>query len=290
MRIFPSWSTVMNEKVGSMVRLTTSNVQSMNRVDRVPVRKRCPTQRVYAQFEMGAANGVDVDDVAEIANIGENKIFLMRGRGSNRFFEWNAFDSGISRAQQFVRTILHPARDFGIGWTTVGRVVLETSVLGRVVRWRDDDAVGEVILATTVVHEDGARDDRSRRYTVVFLNDRFNAIRRQHFERGALGRRRNGMRILPHAERPVDGLPSTVIADCLCDRENVRFVKGAMERRPAVPARPEADQLVGVAHIGLLFEVLLFHARNIDQHFLGRRLACQWRNRCFSSRCLRLCF
>ena len=123
----------------------------MNRVNRVPVRKRCPTKRVYAQLEMAAANGVDVDDVAEIANIGENKIVLTRGRRSNRFFKWHAFDSGIFRAQQFVRTILHPVRDFCIGWTTVGRVVLETTILGRVVRWRDDDAVSEVILAATVV-------------------------------------------------------------------------------------------------------------------------------------------
>ena len=98
------------------------------------------------------------------------------------------------------------------------------------------------------------------------------------------------MRILPHVERPVDGLHSTVLADCLCDRENVRFVKGAVERRSAVPARPEAHQLIDVAYIGLLFEVLFFHPRNIDQHLPGRRLACEWRKRCFPSRCRRLCF
>ncbi len=74
------------------------NVQSMNRVNRVPVRKRCPTERVYAQLEVGAANGVDVDDVAEIANVGENKIFLTCGRRSNRFLKWHTFDSGTSRA------------------------------------------------------------------------------------------------------------------------------------------------------------------------------------------------
>ena len=52
MRIFPSWSTVMNEKVGSIVRIDDLNVQSMNRVNRIPVRKRCPTQRVHAQLQM----------------------------------------------------------------------------------------------------------------------------------------------------------------------------------------------------------------------------------------------
>ena len=86
MRIFPSWSTVMNEKVGSMVRLTTSNVQPVSRINRVPVRQRSPTERIYGQREMGAANGVDVDDIAEVANVRENEIFLSGGSRSNRFF------------------------------------------------------------------------------------------------------------------------------------------------------------------------------------------------------------
>ena len=133
-------------------------------------------------------------------------------------------------------------------------------------------------LRPRLYDEDGAGDDRRWRYTVVFLNDRVNAIRRQHFECSALRRRRNGMRILPHVDRTVDGLPSTVIADCLRDRQNVRFIKGAMKRRSAVPAGPEAHQLIGVAYIGLRSKYSLFHARNIDQDFLGRGLACEWRN------------
>ena len=66
------------------------NVQSMNRVNRVPVRKRCPTKRVYAQLEMAAANGVDVDDVAEIANI---------GREQNRPDAWSPLESLFQMAR-----------------------------------------------------------------------------------------------------------------------------------------------------------------------------------------------
>ena len=82
-----------------MVRIDDVNVQSMNRIDRLPVRQRSPAQRVHAQFEVGAANGVDVHDVLEIANVRENEVFLMGGRRPDRFFEWNALDSCISRAQ-----------------------------------------------------------------------------------------------------------------------------------------------------------------------------------------------
>ena len=46
-----------------------------------------------------------------------------------------------------VRLVLDPARDVGVGRAAVGRVVLEAAVLGRVVRRRDDDAVGEAAPA-----------------------------------------------------------------------------------------------------------------------------------------------
>ena len=49
-------------------------------------------------------------------------------------------------AQQLVGPVLDPLRDVGVGRAAVGRVVLEAAVLGRIVRRRDDDAVGEVSL------------------------------------------------------------------------------------------------------------------------------------------------
>ena len=269
-----------------IVRVSTPNFHTMIAKVEVQLGK---IASVKFQLEVGAANGIDVDDIAEVANVRKNKIFLSCGGRSNRFFERHAFDSGIFRAQQLVSTVLDPARHCRVGRAAVGRIVLETAVLRRVVRGRDDDAVGEVILTATVVNQNGSRDDRGRSYTVVLLNDRFDAIGREHFESRALRRPRNGVRILPHVERPVDGLPSPVLAKCLCDGQNVSFIERAVKRRSAVPTGPEAHQLVGVAHVGLVFEVLFFHARNVNQHLPGRRLARERRNR-FTSACLRLCF
>ena len=167
MRILPSWSTVINEKVGSMDRIDDGDIQSVSRVDRLPIRQRSASQRINAQLQAGAANGVHVDDILQIANVGQDKIFLVRGRGLDGFFERHALHPYISRAQQFVGAILNPARHVGIGRAAVGRVVLEASVLRRIVRGRNDDAVGEVILAAAVVNQNGSRDDRRRSYTVI---------------------------------------------------------------------------------------------------------------------------
>src|SRR5271166_4971219 len=102
----------------------------------------------------------------------------MRRRGLDGFGEWNSLDPHVPRSQQFVRPVLDPAGHVGIGGAAVGRVVLEASILGRIVRRRDDDAVGEMILvfATAVVNENGARDYGGRRYAVVFLDDRLYVV------------------------------------------------------------------------------------------------------------------
>ncbi len=61
----------------------------------------------------------------------------------------------IAGLEQLIRTVLDPLCYIGIGWTAGGRVVFEASILGRIVRRRDDNAVGQVFFATAVVHEDG---------------------------------------------------------------------------------------------------------------------------------------
>ena len=93
-------------------------------------------------------------------------------------------------AQQLVGAVLHPRGDVGVGRAAVGRVVFEAAVLRRIVRGRDDDAVGQVIVAAAVVGEDGAGDHRRRREAVLALNHRLDAVGREHLERRALRRLR----------------------------------------------------------------------------------------------------
>ena len=67
----------------------------------------------------------------------------------------------------------------------------------------------------------------------------------------------SGVRILAHEERPVDALPFAVFADRLRDRENVRLGERATERRAAMSARAEADELIGVVYIRTTIAILV---------------------------------
>src|SRR5579884_2274903 len=104
------------------------------------------------------------------------------------FLVRNAFYVFVTRPQQIVCAILYPAGDIGVRRAAIGRVVLETSVLGRIMRWRDHDPVGEVFLPAKVVDENGMRDHGRRRYTAIFLNDSFYSVGGEHFEGSLLCR------------------------------------------------------------------------------------------------------
>jgi hypothetical protein len=103
--------------------------------------------------------------------------------------ERHPLDVRVAGSQKLVGPVLHPSRHIGIRWTAVRRVVLETAVPRRVVRWRDDDAVGTMGRAIAVVGEDGPGNHRSRCEAVVFLDDGFDVVRGQDLERRALRRR-----------------------------------------------------------------------------------------------------
>ena len=129
----------------------------------------------------------------------------MRGRGlESRCVSGTRFTFGVAAAQQFVGAVLNPAGHIGVGRPAVGRIVFEAAVLGRIVRRRDDDAVGEMILAGAVVNQDGARNDRRGRHAVIGLDERLDAVGGEHFERGALGRGGQRMGVFAHVKRSVD--------------------------------------------------------------------------------------
>ena len=151
------------------------------------------------------------------------KSFSMRGRRLERGIERHAFHAGIVAAQQFVRAILHPVGHVRVGRAAVGRIVFEAAVLRRIVRRRDDDAVGQTGLASAIVNNDGARNDRRRRHAIIALDDRFDAVGREHFERGALRGRGQRVRVLAHLKRAIGAVAAAVIANRLGDGENVRL-------------------------------------------------------------------
>ncbi len=120
----------MNEKVGSTFGFTTSILRPYDLVDRPPVVHRRAAERVHAQLEAGGADGVHVDDIPQVLDVGQDEVLLVRGRRLDGRRERHALHAGIAAPQQFVGPVLDPLRDVRIGRAAVGRVVLEAAVLG----------------------------------------------------------------------------------------------------------------------------------------------------------------
>ena len=101
----------------------------------------------------------------------------------------------------------------------VRRIVLEATVVRRIVRRRDHDAVGESGLSSVVVTQNRVGDGRSRRVASTFRKHHVDIVRRQHFQRA--GKSRLGQRMSVHSkeERPVNFLQLAVVANRLSDRQ-----------------------------------------------------------------------
>ena len=255
------------------LRVDHRDIQPVGRIDRLPVMHGSAAQRVDRQLEAGGANGVHVDDVAQIVDIGTEQIFLMGRACAYGGGEAHPPDARIAVAQQFVGTGRNPLRDVHVGRAAIGRIVLEPTVLWWVVRRRDDDAVGEAVGAAVIVHQDRPRDDRSWRHAVVALNDGLDVVGCQDLQRRALSRPGNGMCVLAHEERTAGAVRLPVVADRLGDGEDVGFGERPMQRRAAMATGAEPDQLVRIREIGPATEIFAFKLREIDQQFLRRRLS-----------------
>ncbi len=66
--------------------------------------------------------------------------------------------------------------------------------------------------------------------------------------------------------------PSPVVADGLGDGQDVGLGERAAKRRAAMAAGAEADQLVGVAQVGLALEILAFELATSISISLGAGL------------------
>src|SRR6266700_1834259 len=196
-------------------RIHDDNVHVIDRVDRLPIRPGGTTERVYPQLKTGGADEVHIDDVPQILNVRHYEVLLVCRVCLDGGRKGQTFDAGVALAQQSVGPVLDPRGDVEVSGTTVGWIVLETAVLRRVVRGRDDNAVGEVLCTIPVVNEDVPRDDRCRRDAVVLLDDGLHGIGRQHLQCGALGRRGQGVCVLPHVEWAVNALTVPIVTNGL---------------------------------------------------------------------------
>ena len=255
------------------------DVEAVDRIDQVPVAHRSAAERVDRQRQPRAANGIHVDDIAQVVDVGKHQVALLGRFPAHCDLQRQPLHARIAVAQQRVGSILDPPGDVGVGRPAMGRVVLEAAVLRRIVRGRDHDAVGQPVMAPAVMDEDGVGDRRRRREAVVALDDGRHVVCRQNLERGPLRGTRDRVRVLAHVERAGDGVRVAIVADRLGDRHDVRRGERAAQGRSSVPAGPEADLLGGIVGIRPALQVVAFQPGEIDQQFLRGRLAGERRER-----------
>ena len=253
-------------------RIYDLDIQAVFLGDWLPVRHRRAAKRIDADLQAGLADRFHVDHGAEIGDVGFNEILLHGRRRRQRLRVRYAPDAAVAIVHQRIGTLLDPAGGIGIGRAAVRRVVFDAAVARRIVRWRDDDAIGARRLLVAVMDQDGARNDRRRRVAVIALQPRLDPVGRQHFQRAALRRLRQGMGVLAEKQRPGDALSLAVFAHGLRDGEDVRLVEAAIEGAATMAAGAEGDALGRLADIGLI-EIGGKQGGNIGQDIERCRLA-----------------
>ena len=111
----------------------------------------------------------------------------------------------------------------------MGRIVFEAAEPGRVVRWCDDDPVGETPAPAAVVVEHGMRDYRGRRVSIVHIDHDLDAICREHLQRARKRRVRQSVCIDADKQRSVNPVLCAVATDRLGDCEDVCLIERVVE-------------------------------------------------------------
>ncbi len=142
-------------------------------IESIPLRDARPivhagaAQGVDAHAYLGIANDIHVQDAAQVLNV-VGYVVVRVGRCSAPCRAVRcSLDAECARPQQVVRPILDPFGDVRIRGTSICRVVLEAAIVGRIVRGRDDDAIGHTAAASAVVGENGMRDGGGRRVLIA---------------------------------------------------------------------------------------------------------------------------
>src|SRR5262249_47052356 len=156
-------------------RVRDSDIQVIDGVDWLPIRFGGSAEWINPKLQASAPNRVDIDDVPEVLDVGQNKIFLVCCVSFDGCGEWHAFDAGAV-ASQIVGAALNPSCYIGVSWTAVGRVIFEATVRRRVVRRRYNNAVGEMLLAVPVIHKDSSRYNRRRSEPIIALDDSLHVV------------------------------------------------------------------------------------------------------------------
>src|SRR5207302_10880627 len=97
--------------------------------------------------------------------------------------ERSALHASEPVVEQLVGARLNAARDVCSGGAAMRRIVLETTIVRRIVGWRDHDAVCQAGLPSTIMGKDRMRNSRRRGETLFPRNHHVDAVGSQYFHR-----------------------------------------------------------------------------------------------------------
>ncbi len=171
---------------------------------------------------------------------------VVRGRRRQRPRVVHPLHATQLRRDQLIRARLDPLGRCRVRRSAVRRVVLEAAILGRIVRRRDHDAVGQPALPPSVVGQDRVAQRRRRRIAQLRVDHHLDIVRRQHLQRRRKRRLRQRMRVLRQEQRPVRALAFAILDNRLRDRRDVIVVEaGVRTRCPRWPDVPNATRWAG---------------------------------------------
>ena len=155
MRILPSQST-RHEAEGRIDRVVHhGRGDAVALDDRLPIMhgRRRPADRCRSCTPDARIASMSTT-LARSVDVGRDVVVAMDAGGLARALVGNAAARRRARrSRKPLAALLDPAGDVGVGRPAIGRIVFEAAILGRIVRRRDDDAVGQAVVA--------ARDCRS---------------------------------------------------------------------------------------------------------------------------------
>ncbi len=112
----------------------------------------------------------------------------------------------------------------------MGRVVLEASVVRRIVRGSDHDAVGETLLAISIVGQDCVRDDRSRRVALIACHTNLHIVGGQDFQGSHVRWGGECVGVTAQEQRSFYTALPAIVGDRLADGQNVGLVEAVPQR------------------------------------------------------------
>ena len=156
-------------------------------------------------------------------------------------------------------------RHIRVGRATMRRVVFVSAIFRRIMRRRDDDAIGKSAGPTLVVAQDRMRDHGRRRVAAALVDHDVDAVGGKHFHR--THQRRLGERMGIDADEQRTGQPgfAAVVADRLRRRQDMIFVERVFQRSPAMARGSEGNALGGIGGIRFRRKIGRYQLRHVDK-------------------------